>query len=263
MRCSVRAADDQVVLEVADSGPGILPEQRATIFERGSPDGGEPRRRVGGMEFALAVSREIAEAHRGRLTLEEDPGGGALFRLVLPRSAPEGTEVEREPRRPTDSGAVRMAREVVRELQVPGERGAGDARSLVLLAEKNPEMNRFVCEILEEEYRIVQVFDGDTALEQAIALRPDVIVSAIVLSGMSGERLVRAVRARHELDAVPILVLTAKADRALRVRMLREGAQDYVMKPFVAEEAACPRRQPRDDQAYAGPPSGSARGPGA
>jgi signal transduction histidine kinase len=53
---------------------------------------------------------------------------------------------------------------------------------------------------------------------------------------MSGEELLRAVRREPRLDAVPVLVLTARADDALRVRLLREGAQDYLMKPFVAEE---------------------------
>jgi signal transduction histidine kinase len=53
---------------------------------------------------------------------------------------------------------------------------------------------------------------------------------------MSGETLVRDIRARAELDEMPIVVLTAKGDDALRVELLREGAQDYVTKPFSAEE---------------------------
>ena len=54
---------------------------------------------------------------------------------------------------------------------------------------------------------------------------------------MTGERArPRALRPQRELDGVPVLVLTARADDALRVQLLREGAQDYLMKPFVAEE---------------------------
>src|SRR6185295_11699814 len=51
-----------------------------------------------------------------------------------------------------------------------------------------------------------------------------------------GERLVKEIRARPELAHVPIVLLTAKADDELRTRLLREGAQDYLMKPFSAGE---------------------------
>jgi PAS domain S-box-containing protein len=53
---------------------------------------------------------------------------------------------------------------------------------------------------------------------------------------MSGDELVAAVRREPALAHVPILVLSAKADEALRLKLLREGVQDYVVKPFSAEE---------------------------
>src|SRR5205823_5058381 len=65
---------------------------------------------------------------------------------------------------------------------------------------------------------------------------PDLIVSDVMMPQMSGDQMVREVRAHPELDAVPILLLTAKADEELRVQMLRAGAQDYLTKPFSAEE---------------------------
>jgi signal transduction histidine kinase len=53
---------------------------------------------------------------------------------------------------------------------------------------------------------------------------------------MSGDELVRRLRALPRLNGTPILVLTAKADEELRVQLLRSGAQDYLMKPFASEE---------------------------
>jgi signal transduction histidine kinase/ActR/RegA family two-component response regulator len=57
-----------------------------------------------------------------------------------------------------------------------------------------------------------------------------------MLPVMDGDALVRELRKHPELDGSPILVLTAKADDELRIRLLREGAQDFVTKPFVVEE---------------------------
>jgi len=73
-------------------------------------------------------------------------------------------------------------------------------------------------------------------VERALALGPDLIVSDVMMPRLSGDEMVRELRASGELDDVPILMLTAKADDDLRVRLLREGAQDYLMKPFAADE---------------------------
>src|SRR5262249_28455904 len=78
--------------------------------------------------------------------------------------------------------------------------------------------------------------DGRTGLEQAMLLRPDLVVSDVMMPGLPGDALVRELRARPDLDGVPVVVLTAKTDDALRVRLLREGAVDYLTKPFFAEE---------------------------
>jgi signal transduction histidine kinase len=104
------------------------------------------------------------------------------------------------------------------------------------VVEDNPEMNRFVAETLAADHRVVTAIDGRQGYEQALVLRPDLIVSDVMMPQLSGADMLQALRARPELEGVPVVVLTAKADDALRVRLLREGAQDYVMKPFAAEE---------------------------
>jgi signal transduction histidine kinase len=91
-------------------------------------------------------------------------------------------------------------------------------------------------ETLAPTYRTATARDGREGLETALALHPDLIISDIMMPGMSGEQLVHAVRAHPDLDGVPIVVLTAKADDELRVHLLGAGAQDYLVKPFAAAE---------------------------
>jgi PAS domain S-box-containing protein len=107
---------------------------------------------------------------------------------------------------------------------------------LVLVVEDNPEMNRFIVESLAPENRVVTARNGQEGLDKAIALRPDLILSDMMMPQMNGDELVRQVRAIKELDMIPIVLLTAKADDELRVQLLREGVQDYLMKPFHIEE---------------------------
>ena len=106
----------------------------------------------------------------------------------------------------------------------------------MLVVEDNREMNAFVAEALRPGHRVATALDGQEGLEKALRLRPDLIVSDIMMPRMSGEELVREVRRRRDLDDVPILLLSARADEEARVRLLSSGAQDYLVKPFVTEE---------------------------
>ncbi len=97
-------------------------------------------------------------------------------------------------------------------------------------------MSRFLVDSLAPPYRLATSFDGYQGLEMALELRPDLIVSDIMMPVMGGDVFVRELRTHPELDGIPIVVLTAKADDELRVQLLREGAQDFLTKPVAFEE---------------------------
>jgi len=159
----------------------------------------------------------------------------------LPLQAPEGTSLRPVPAMGAEALAAEaaVAAEELRAHAPLGPASAtlapADAPS-VLVVEDTPDLRHFVARTLGGEFRVEVAADGEEGLRKAEALRPDVLVTDIMMPRMSGDVLVREVRARTELDATPILLLSARADDALRVRLLGGGAQDYVVKPFLATE---------------------------
>jgi signal transduction histidine kinase len=109
-------------------------------------------------------------------------------------------------------------------------------RPRVLVVEDNPEMNLFLTEALSRSFEVDSAVDGAAGLARAIESPPDLVLTDLVMPHLSGDALVRELRTHHALDDVPILLLTARSDDELRVRVLREGAQDYLAKPFSAKE---------------------------
>ena len=76
---------DSVQLSVQDSGPGVPPEERERVFQRFyRMSATSPETPDGGSGLGLAIVKGIAQAHRGRVELLEAPGGGCLFRVLLP-----------------------------------------------------------------------------------------------------------------------------------------------------------------------------------
>ena len=105
------------------------------------------------------------------------------------------------------------------------------SRPRVLLIEDEPALVRGVTDLLTANGLEVQVAtDGQTGLDAALAARADVVLLDLMLPGINGYEICRAVR-RHGLD-VPVLMLTAKGQEADVVLGLNLGADDYLTKPF-------------------------------
>jgi signal transduction histidine kinase/DNA-binding response OmpR family regulator len=237
VRLALKQAAGRVIFEVGDSGPGIPRDQRAAIFERFRQLDGAATRRYGGTGLGLAIAHDFAALHAGTITVTDAAEGGALFVAEIPAAAPPGTEV-RAMRTEAEGAEERyLLIEELQTRQMPPPVLAGPhEEALILVVEDNPEMNRFICEALAFDFRVAAAFDGKDGLEQAIRLGPDLVLSDIMMPDMSGDELVYALRSHRELDRTPIVILTARADEDLRIRLLREGAQDYVTKPFAVEE---------------------------
>jgi len=237
IRCSVREDDSAFVLEVGDSGPGIPEAQRASVFERFTQLEGGTTRTFGGTGLGLAIVRELVELHRGTIAVDDAPEGGALFRVRVPRRAPPGTNLRDVPPDASALGDVALrAAEELRPRTAAARLEAPRDAPLVLVVEDNPEMNRFVAEALAGEHRVEVAFDGRAGLARALELRPDVVVTDVMMPALGGDELIREIRARSELDATTIVVLSARADESSRVELLRSGAQDYLTKPFSVDE---------------------------
>lgn len=247
-------ASGRVVIEVADDGPGVPVEQRSVVFERfRQVDAGASRQR-GGTGLGLAIARDFAELHGGTIGVSEAQGGGALFRVELPSTAPVGARVRRaraaEPARAELLGGGDVLRGVLDQMRIelattapandeddaraPSQAGA-DAPS-VLVVEDNPDLRAFVADTLRMRFRVATAADGEEGLEKARAIVPDLVVTDIMMPRKDGAELARAIREDAALRDIPILVLSARADDALRLELLRERVQDYLVKPFSSDE---------------------------
>jgi len=167
--------------------------------------------------------------------------------VELPLQAPPGTEVRggKAAAVPIETPAEAMlfdghhtAAAEARHAITGGDGAAANLADLpvVLVVEDHPDMNRFICDALAPSYRVYAAFDGRRGFEVARAVKPDLIVCDFMMPEMSGDELVRAVRSHPRINTVPILILTARNDTAARIGVLREGANDYLLKPFFQPE---------------------------
>ena len=109
------------------------------------------------------------------------------------------------------------------------------AQQQILTIEDDAAIRRGIVDALRfAGYRSLEAADGRRGLEMALGCRLDLLLLDLVLPGRDGFDILREVR-RLE-PTLPIIILTARGEEADRVRGLRDGADDYVVKPFSVKE---------------------------
>lgn len=255
VRCELLTVgdDERVRVLVGDSGPGIREELREAIFERYLQLDEAGDRRAGGTGgLGLAIVKAFVQLHGGRISVDEAPEGGALFDVELPRVAPPGARrfsrdgvrvladagFAAAELRPESGGALDDKAgymDQVRERSTMATENE-PTRPRVLVVEDNRDLNRFLCRCLGQEFEVLSAKNGAEGLEMALKERPDCVLTDVMMPIMSGEQLVTALRARDEIEGIPVVVLTARDDDQLRIKLLKEGVQDFITKPFLTDE---------------------------
>ena len=109
-------------------------------------------------------------------------------------------------------------------------------RSKILVIDDHPEIVRLIARLLAPLHDIITASNGEEGLQKVHDEKPDLVVSDVMMPKMSGFQLVERIRADPATARLPVLLLTARADGHDRVRGLRRGASDYLVKPFLPEE---------------------------
>ena len=235
-RCTLAIDGDSAVIEVADSGAGVLPEQRELLFERyRTADNGRS-----GTGLGLAIVREFVALHGGTVAIGEAPEGGALFTVRIPR---EPAASEPAPMRLSQQlAAARRARYVKEHLEAelagraPAELAELDLPS-VLLVDRDPERTVSLADALEGRAGVFTASEATEALRLATDLQPDMVVIGRINGESSATALLDRMAREWKLAGVLRVALVERgADAAVRKGLQAAGAQDFIAEPLGSDE---------------------------
>jgi len=238
VRAAVQGTDRERCLriDVIDSGIGIAPENFGRLFQRFSQIDGSASREFAGTGLGLALVKELVELHGGAIHVDSQPGRGSCFWFTIPH-------VEEVP----DQSASAVSGPILRterfaDLQscapvaLPAAPPRTPGSHTVLVVDDTPEVRELVGEILSEHYRVVYAVDGEHGWQMVLEESPDLIISDVMMPRVDGYELCRRVKGTPETEAIPFVLLTARAQVSLKIEGLNCGADDYLVKPFHADE---------------------------
>ena len=229
--------EDTVRISIRNSGQPIPEEEIPFLFD---PFHRSERNRP---RFGLSLVKELISKHGGSIHVRSEEDIGTEFSILLPKrrsiDAEEGSE-----ERPFDlSQRARMELSMLEftedspDLENDSPRPASPPLAgRILIVEDSESLRELLKTGLRDYYSISEAQNGIEALQKVQELKPDLVITDLMMPGMDGLNFCRQMKADPALHQIPIILITAKSSETGRVEGLEAGADAYIAKPFGFEE---------------------------
>lgn len=251
--------NSQFSIKVRDTGRGIHPEDLPHIFERYFQSKQPNAPTEGGTGIGLALCAEYAQLFGGRVWAESEVGVGSTFWFEFPKKevVTEGDILPVEPDAERSDQTAHHTEKPIQAVDFQEQILSDAPRARLLVVEDNEHLQTFLKTILSPHYDVTVANNGAEALVQlaesskqlavlgatapsslptAHFKLPDLILSDIMMPVMDGFQLLEKLKSDDRYRHLPVVMLTALADKQDRLRALRIGVDDYLIKPFEEDE---------------------------
>ena len=253
----------RIRLTVRDTGAGIPEAELPRLFERFHRVESTRGRTYEGTGIGLAMIQELVKLQGGSFWVQSVEGEGSAFHVEIPlgHAHLESSRVKHHEKPASTPGltsafveeAMRWLPDAAAPLssapgtQPPPRTASPSAtpvatasspftRPTILIADDNADMRGYIKSLLERSNDVRAVADGEAAYQAVLESPPDLILSDVMMPRLDGFGLLDKLRANPKTQAVPFILLSARAGPEARIEGLQAGADDYLVKPFSATE---------------------------
>jgi len=243
IKLKLKGDDNFAYVEIIDSGCGISEIAGDKLFNKFYQEHSSGKNAKGGLGIGLYLAKSYAEAHGGNIVYESEVNKGTTFKVMLPVNAKAaGDEIIQEEHVDSSVFFKEISDEQMDEngpgkpeqQEAPDNELASEKKSM-LVVEDNKEISGYIKQVFRSEYLVYGADDGETGYKMILEIMPDIIISDVMMPGMSGIELCNKVKEDPELNHIPVILLTASTSPEIKLKGIEGGADDYISKPFETE----------------------------
>lgn len=232
-----------VEIRISDTGSGIPRNQQDHIFERFYQADNATGLSLSGSGIGLSLTHEIIQQHKGLIEVESEVGEGTTFTVTLCLGDRHFTDEQKvteplpveplpmQPMKPEDTVLLPDRPDLPEMIT----QETADISLSVLLVEDNEDLLQVLEEAFSIKYKVYKATDGEEGIRIADMEQPDLIISDVMMPGLSGIAMCQRLKRKLETSHIPIVLLTARTDLESALEGLKCGASDYIVKPFNME----------------------------
>ena len=214
-------ADSQqwIRFRVSDTGIGISREQQQNLFKEFAQADVSIARKYGGTGLGLAISHRFAQMMGGHMAVDSQPGKGSIFTVMLPAqiNAEESTVSPAKPEQEQPAAPSRPKSRAQTILVIDDDSAVRDL------------MTRFLTKL---GFDVLAAANGEHGLALAKRVRPTLITLDVVMPGMDGWGVLKALKNDPELASIPVIMVTIVDNELSAINL---GASAYLVKPVDRE----------------------------
>lgn len=230
--------DENVLIRVLDNGIGVANREKNNIFNLFYQSNNDKKKNEKGFGIGLYLVKEFINLHHGNVICLDNKKRGSIFEIKLQL----GKDHFKDVKVLEDLGDRTMFLEEILESDGQDEETrieqSQEFNELVkdfknvLIVDDNPQMRRYLNKILLSKYKIHSAKNAELALEMIHLSQPDIIISDVVMDGMSGVDFCKAIKSDENLKHIPVILLTGGSSEEVKLKGAEVGAEDYITKPF-------------------------------
>ncbi len=237
--------EQNIRIEIQDTGKGISPADLPHVFERFYQSKENNALIEGGTGIGLALCLEFAKLFKGRIWAASGPAGdplkkGSTFYFEFPKKEVEKT-IDQIKHRGQDEQLAFQEINTEFDIKFRSKVGTQNLSNkdlpTILVVEDNIDLREFLELILQTEYKVLSAENGAEAWQIIQGNKTiDLIVSDLMMPVMDGFQLLENLKSDPKLASIPVVMLTARVELQDKLKALRIGVDDYILKPFQKEE---------------------------
>ncbi|WP_413669576.1 substrate-binding domain-containing protein [Mucilaginibacter sp. Mucisp86] len=230
-----RKDNNSVDIAIQDNGIGMEPQETAHVFEQFYQ---AENSLSGGSGLGLALSKEIISLHQGSIDVVSKKWEGTTFTINLLLGNNHFDRDVQGHANTTQTDIEERAKVYVTDLAAPiavadeGQTFGAPREQSILIIEDNKDLLSYLTEKLGATYEIFTADNGISGLNETFERVPDLIISDVVLPGMSGKTLTVKLKTDIRTSHIPIILLTAQGSVEQQIDGITCMADAYIVKPF-------------------------------
>jgi len=240
---SISQTANQINISIQDTGCGITQTAGEKLYQRYYQEYQYNTLSKGGLGIGLFLVKNYVDQHSGKISYQSEVGKGTIFNLELLKGRDHlksATIIEDAPPRSVflnelmeeaGDGALPAVSNNINQAQVEI---TSDLKCMLII-EDNKEICGYIRELFIADYLVYEAYDGESGLKMVSDVMPDIIISDVMMPGMSGIELCSRVKEDPELNHIPVILLTAITSSEIKLKGIEGGADDYISKPFENE----------------------------
>lgn len=220
---------ENAIIKIEDNGIGMSTEDvehAFDVFYQGHSS------TFKGTGLGLALSKELIKAHNGNIIINSKKGSGTCFTITLPFKQNKGLRAIQYNDDKNLKETHIYTTDVLPHNYEKVTTKTSENLASILIIEDNDDLNSFLSNRLEGSYEVLTAKDGNEGMNKAFDVVPDLIISDIIMPGMSGLKLAEILKNDLRTSHIPIILLTAKTSIEDQIEGMKSFADLFISKPF-------------------------------